>query len=716
MTREAQISRYTFLRTVVGFWSLSGLFAFFFFSAIVRSDPVQSHRRLHTSDWAKSFPQDVVAHMDLTVDPCDDFYEFSCGAWLYQLEIPDNKSSFSLSFTTVNDENDKVLKEVMGQGWPLIGELYESCMNFSNTSDPVADKASLMALAPGLQRISAATTKEGLFHLAGNLSRAGPVFLTGLGVSADARAATTYALYVSQTGLSLPDREYYLDKKKYASIRDDFHTYISTLFRLVGLNPDSADALAVAVSRFEKKLAEFHVPKEDLQDPLATYNRMSAAKAVRLYPLLFSQYVDGNGILKGLLANKTDVIVETPTYFQHVEELVASESVTLDVLKAVLQYQYIHAEAGLLSAPYYHASFSFFGQKLHGQKTPVERWRKCVDHVASSFPELVGKYYTLARFDKESEKAASDLVTQIQVSLKHELGQLDWLDASTRKAALDKLKKMANLIGHSTHSEHFTFQLRSDVSLLENSRIISEYEFAKHVARIGGPVDRTEWAMTSATANAYYEMTANQIVLPAGILQSPFFSRSRHPARNFGSIGSVIGHELTHGFDAQGRYYAGDGNLQDWWSNDTAKEFEKRTDCLVAQYDKYEMPSYFTKNKILGHVNGNYTLSENIADNGGVKLAFAAYHASMNSGAKQSSENEEKLAGNAADQLFFVSFAQTFCSKSRDASIINQLASDPHTPGRWRINGVASNSRDFAKVFMCPAGSPMNPKTKCQLW
>lgn len=691
-----------------------------FVVSMVRNEVVLPQRRLQAKastppDWIDSFPEDVMGHMDLTVDPCDDFYEFSCGAWLDQTEIPDNKSSYSLSFTTVSDENDKVLKDLMSQGWPLIGELYDSCMNYSNTSNPTADQASVMMLMPSLQLISATTTKEQLFQVAGNLSRVGPAFLTQLRVSADQRAAATYALYASQTGLSLPDPEYYLDKKKFLSVRNDFQAYITTLFRLVGLDANTAAVLAVAVTRFEQQLASLHVPKEELSDPRATYNRMSVAKAAKLYPLLFAHYVDGAGLLSGFVANKTNVIVETPAYFRRTEKFVASESVTLTTLKAVLQYQYIDAFAAILSAPFYRATFTFFSHKLRGQKTPVERWKKCLSHVTGSFPELVGKYYALLRLDDASEKVARDLVSQIQASLRRTLGRLDWLDEPTRAAALDKLDAMTNLIGHSTHQEHFAFQLQAKASLAENILILNEDKFAKAVAKIGAPVDRTEWSMTSASANAYYQPTSNQIVFPAGILQPPFFSRRRHPARNFGSIGSIIGHELTHGFDANGRNYGSDGSLNDWWSNDTANEFETRMACLVAQYDKYEVPSDID-NQVLGHVNGNYTLSENIADNGGVTLAFAAYHAFMNAQAKRLSDRRDEVTTNVADRLFFVSFAQTFCAKASDANRIRQIATDPHSPDRSRINGVASNSLDFAKVFSCPAGAPMNPEAKCQLW
>ncbi|KAG7378628.1 hypothetical protein PHYPSEUDO_009813 [Phytophthora pseudosyringae] len=721
----------------VAAWAVGGLGALFLIVVVlvVRGSTLRAPRAIQdaaqAAEWVELLPTDVVAHIDREMDPCDDFYEFSCGAWRKQVEIPDDRPSVFLSFSTVNDENQKVLRELMQQGWPLVGELFDSCMNFSNSSSTTADAASLEVLSPVLQQIGAASSKQKLFQLAGDVSKAGPDFLTGLSVSADAREATTYALYASQTGLSLPDPKYYLDKKQFDSISDAFHAYVVELFILAGWESSAAASRASSVIGFEQTLAPLFVPKEDLQDPVASYNRMSVAQAAEKYPLMFAKFVNGTGLLTSLKAKNADVVVETPAFFKRVEKLVTGESVTLDTLKAVLTYQYISAYAAVLSEPFVQASFSFFARTLRGQKSRAPRWKVCLQRVTDNFPDLVGKYFALLRFDEASEQLASQLVTQVQASLQNNLGRMEWLDGPTRQAALEKLGNMTNLIGHSTRSEHFPYELRGDAPLAENMRVVKRHEFDRVVAQIGGPVDRNKWAMTSAAVNAYYQPTANQIVFPAGILQPPFFARGRHPARNFGAIGSIIGHELTHGFDASGRYYAGDGNLQDWWSNKTVEEFSKRTDCLVSQYDSFEVASGADPTKVLGHINGNYTLSENIADNGGVKLSFAAYQEFITEQAQQlskmsESDTEELLApmsqaernlpANAADKLFFISFAQAFCAKTSDASATQRLATDPHSPERWRINGVASNSRDFARVYSCPAGSPMNPKTKCQLW
>ncbi|KAF4320529.1 hypothetical protein BBO99_00005727 [Phytophthora kernoviae] len=685
-------------------WALAGLAGLFLIVVVlvVRGGTLQASRGVtamsSSDDWVDLLPSEVKSSIDRRVDPCDDFYSFSCGGWREQIEIPEDKPSVFLSFSTVQNENERVMKDLMSQDWPLI---------------------------------TAAKTKSELFQTAGKLSQTGPDFLTSLKVSADAKDATTYALYASQAGLTLPDPQYYLDKEHFDSVSDALHAYVVELFLLAGWESGAAASRAASVIAFEQKLAPLFVPKEELQDPVASYNRVSVAQAAKKYPLLFAKFVNGTGLLLDLNTRNADVIVESSAFFEKAEKLVTGDPVTLDTLKAVLAYKYLSIWSPALSEPFVQANFAFFARTLGGQKVRAPRWKVCLHRVTNNFPDLVGKYFALLRFDQASQELADQLVKQLQSALRDNLARVDWLDGPTRQAALEKLGNMTNLIGHSTTTKHFPFEVKSDAPLAENLRVVQQHAFERVVKKIGRSVDRNEWAMTSSAVNAYYMATSNQIVFPAGILQPPFFARGRHPARNFGAIGSVIGHELTHGFDDTGRHYAGDGNLADWWSNATVKEFSERAQCLVNEYTSYPVMSSADNNKVLGHVNGNYTLGENIADNGGVKLSFAAYQAyiathaqdlSKTSGAEAAeplfsmSQAERDLPGSAADKLFFVSFAQAFCAKASDASMVKRLATDPHSPEQWRINGVASNSRDFARVFSCPAGAPMNPRNKCQLW
>ncbi|CAI5719784.1 hypothetical protein KXD40_006594 [Peronospora effusa] len=671
---------------------------------VVQGRPLQAPRvtRLATeaTTWVEMLPPDVVSHLDKEVDPCDDLYTFSCGSWRKNVEIPEDTSSVSLPFSTLQDKNERVVKNGMQHGWPIVSELYDSCMNFNNTSSTTADDASLKVLLPVLEQIATTKTKKKLFRLTGVLYQSGTNLVTELSVYADAREATVHVLYAWQNGLSLPDIQYYLDRKMFDSISDAFHAYVVKLFVLVGWEPRAAASQASTVIGFEQMLAPLYEP---LDDPVATYNRMSVAQAADKYPLVFSHFLNGVGLLRNLTDQNADVIVRTPEFFRRVEKLVTGDSVTLETLKAV----------------------------LIGQKKRSPRWKACLDLVTASFPVLVGKYFGHLQFDKASEQLASQLVAQVKVSMRKNIKQADWLDGPTRQAAIEKVGKMTHLIGYSTLSEHFPYKLHGDALLTDNMRIIMKHQFNQVIGRIGGPVNRNEWTTSSADVDAMYNPTMNQIILPAGILQSPFFASESHPARNFGSIGFIISHELTHGFDSSGKYYASDGNLRNWWSSDTATKFSQRSDCLVKQYNSFAVTSNADHNKVLGHVDGTYTLMENIADNGGLKLSFNAYQTYNKKQVRElskvseteatklispMSQVERNLPADVADKLFFISFAQTFCGKASDIMMKESLITDSHSPPRWRINGAASNSHDFARVFSCPASSPMNPKTKCQLW
>uniref|UniRef100_M4BTM8 Peptidase M13 N-terminal domain-containing protein n=1 Tax=Hyaloperonospora arabidopsidis (strain Emoy2) TaxID=559515 RepID=M4BTM8_HYAAE len=373
------------------------------------------------ADWIELLPQDVVGHMDTQVDPCDDLYAFSCGSWLKQAKIPDDKSQVYLAYTPIQDDNEKVLQEVMQQEWPLLGELHDSCMSYSNTSSATENAASVAFLKPVIKQIAATTSKSELFQLAGKLSKAGPSFLTRISDMAAITENTVYAVRAHQTGLSLPDSEYYLDPKRFESVRDPLHAYIVELFSLVGWESHEVASQASSVIAFEQKLAPLFVPEDELQDPETIYNPMSVAQAAEKYPLLFAQFMRGTGTLKDLNARNATVVDETPAFFKSVEELVTGDSVTLDILKAVLTYQYISDKASTLSDPFTQAYFSFFQQTLDDKKSRDPRWKVCLKHVTDSFPDLVGKYYGLLRFDNASERLAKDLVMQVQASLEKDL-------------------------------------------------------------------------------------------------------------------------------------------------------------------------------------------------------------------------------------------------------------------------------------------------------
>lgn len=669
-------------------------------------------------------PEDVAALVDASADPCDDFHQFACGAWVAATEIPPEKPSVYAAFSAVRDANEAALRAILADGWPFVSELYDSCMNLS-----AINATGVAPLRADLERIARVESRRELFTLAGELSRTGPSFLTGLGVAPDAKDATKNVLYASQAGITLPDPAYYLDAAKFQDVADDFRAFVSVMFALSGSSPRDATRLDVIVVDFEIELAKVFVPKEELLDPVKTYNLVRIRDAESKYPLLFAAYVNGTGILQ-MHANAssplTTIVMESPQFFEAAEKLVAETD--LPTLQAYVTFQYIQYFAPTLPEPFVDAAFALFNKKLSGQKQRSPRWKVCLHQVTSYFPSLMGKYFFLKQFDAKSEVSAIELVQQIEKAMARELAELPWLDAATRAAAAKKLQMVSNLVGHEAKQERFPFVLTRD-ELSTNIQILARYQFEKAVAKIGQPVDRDEWFMTAAEVNAYYNPTGNQIVFPAGILQPPFFSSKHHPARNFGAIGSVIGHELTHGFDSQGRNYDGNGNLVSWWTNATAREFDQRAKCLVDQYSAFSVASAFDASRVLGNVNGNFTLSENIADNGGVKLSFSAFQKAMaefgDGDAPAAAGAAVKDGGNHgaprlsaanAEKLFFVSFAQAFCAKSTDEAMVRRLSTDPHSPEQWRINGVMMNSDEFARVFSCPRGSNMNPERKCRLW
>lgn len=692
---------------------------------VVRRNQIKNALETTTRSWRDAFPDEVVAMMDQDVDPCDDFYQFSCGKWVQESEIPPEKSSVYASFTAVQDRNEAVLRDIMAENWPFLGELYNSCMNMS-----AINATGIAPLQKGLQRLAGVKSKQELFTLAGELAKTGPDFLTGLAVSPDAKDATKYVLYASQSGLTLPDRDYYLDATKRNDTLGAFRTFITTMFEFTGHSQPDATRSDVLVVDFESELARIFVPKEELTDPTKIYNVMQMSDAMTKYPLLFAAYMNGTGILDmhSNVSSLATVVIVTPSFFEAAEELVAETDLT--TLRTAMTFQYVQHFAPTLTEPFISAAFAFFKKKLSGQQERSPRWKVCLRQATAFFPSLVGKYYFLKQFDVKGEVRANELVQMLEAAMRKRLTKLQWLDATTRAAALKKLALVTNLIGHSTKQERFPFVLSPD-ALSTNIQILSQHQFERAVNKIGKTVDRDEWYMTAADVNAYYNPAGNQIVFPAGILQPPFFSSQFPAARNFGAIGSIIGHELTHGFDSQGRNYDGDGNMVGWWTNLTKQEFDRRAKCLVDQYDAFPVVSAFDANRVLGHVNGNFTLGENIADNGGVKLAFSAFQkllagedsergqaAGFIGGSRASSQTKttSQLSTANAQKLFFVAFAQAFCAKSSDEAMVRRLSTDPHSPERWRVNGVMRNSDDFSRTFECPRGASMNPEAKCKLW
>ncbi|RLN73389.1 hypothetical protein BBJ28_00019775, partial [Nothophytophthora sp. Chile5] len=656
------------------------------------------------------FPSSVAKLMDVEVDPCGDFYQYACGGWERDTVIPADKPSVDLALTAIKDRNEVVVQEIAHENWPLIGELWDSCMDM-DTLDALGNTPLQEALA----RIKGAESKTELIQLAGEFRRTGVAVFADVTVGPDSRNATANVLYVHSPKLTLPDLSYYTDADAFAVLEPAFREYIGSILTLSGyLDHDDSEgsqhqSVAVdTVLTIEQQLANAQTSPTKERNPgqSPSYHPITLRDATERFPASFNHFARGLGLLDmdavsiGL-TEETEVLFQSFEYFDRIEELLVQ--VSLPDLKLYMAFAFSHFHARYLSSNFCTAYFEFFGKTLSGQQTMWPRSRACVHREVEYLPDLLGYYYSLEVFDIQHEQEAKEMVRLIEATMKDHITRSMWLDADTRQAALIKLSKVTNLIGRP--AEVLETKLSSDLSrsaLFSNLEIISTARFAADMAKIGRSVDRTQWEISAATVNAFYTPIRNQMEFPAAILQPPLFDSSRPAAQNFGSLGILVGHELSHGFDSNGRLYDGDGSQRNWWTTETSAEFDRRAQCLMAQYSEFEVWGSDNGER-LGQVDGNRTVTENIADNGGLGLAFDAYHRHM----KGSPEGEVD------DRLFFVAFAQTFCSKGHDAAVQRQLR-DAHPPGHWRVNGAVMNSAVFAKTFECQANDPMNPPTKCE--
>lgn len=657
-----------------------------------------------------AFPTTVSSLIDDSADPCDDFYQYACGTWVKNTVIPDDKTSVDYSFDSIGDRNEIVIQEILKEDWPLVGELWDSCMDL-DTLNQLGNKP----LQSGLSKIKAVSSKEELFAVAGDLGKTGPSYISAVGVYSDDKNATVNVLHVGAGSLTLPDVSYYTDAETFGVLEPYYRSYISSILELSGFTATGSNTSSAAaedsVINIELQLAnitEAITAATDSSDPDAYYNPVSFQDAASAFPISFGQLASGLGLLENSqLTEDSTIIFDSLDYFDAIES--ALGDLDLDDLKTYLAFSYAHHYARFLSEEFYQAYFDFFLGTLSGQQTQSTRASICTTRETTFFPDLIGKYYFLKMFDTEREENAKLMVKLIEEAMEDHIENLSWLDDATRAAAEAKLAKVSNLIGHSTQKKSYPYAL-SRTAFFDNLEKISADQYAVSLKKIGQTVDKTEWGMSAAEVNAYYSPSQNQMVFPAAILQPPMYNGSSHPAQNFGSIGAIIGHELTHGFDSNGRNYDGDGNQKNWWTEETSDEFDKRAECLAEEYSSFVVNG--ENGKPLGNVDGNLTITENIADNGGLRLSWDAYHSYMKNASVPAGTS---LADDEADKLFFVSFAQTFCGKAHDGAMKQQLT-DVHSPGQWRINGATMNFDKFAETFQCSASAKMNPSTKCVLW
>ncbi len=647
----------------------------------------------------KGLTADDEAALDRSVSPCEDFFQFACGSWVKKTSIPDDESSWMRSFSTIRDQNEATLRDIVESlGKPeaklaeepaQLRDFYASCMD-----EATIEKLGAKPLDADLKLIATVKDAASLGKVLGKLHARGMAPLFAVGVQQDFADSTKMIGAFDQAGLGMPERDYYLKTDgKFPDLRKKYEAHVTAMFTLLG-NKKAAEA-AATVLRIEKMLAEKQMTKEDRREPKKVYHltaRADLAKVAADFP--WDAYLAELPAKDAKLFN-----VAQPDYLQAVGTF-AKSGIPFGDWQVYLQWHVLRGVAPALSKAFVDEGFRW-QSALRGTAKIPPRWKRCVRATDGALGEALAQPFVMKTLGAEGKATVKDMVLAIEEEMKKNLTGLSWMDPKTRELAQKKLAKIANKIAFPDKWRSYKGLKVDKKSYYDNVIRADAFEQARQLAKVGKPVDRNEWYMTPPTVNAYYDPSMNEMVFPAGILQPPFYANARPVAANFGGIGMVMGHELTHGFDDEGRQFDADGNLKDWWSPSVNTEFEKRASCVEKQYDEYVV--------LDTHVNGKLTLGENLADLGGVKLALAAL--------KQKVGKTEAAEGAATpEQQFFLGFAQGWCGKYRDEMMRLLVATNPHSPPNLRVNGPLSNTPEFAAAFSCKPGHKMVRTQRCEVW
>jgi putative endopeptidase len=639
------------------------------------------------------------ALLDRSVDPCHDLYKFACGGWIKDNPVPVDQPYFGRA-RELALRNRELLRQLLDEAAAhptpdnqQVADFYGAC-----TDEQAIEAKGLAPLAPELARIAALSDKKDLPALVAHLHNIGVNALFEFGEQPDFKDAIHAIPVVSQGGLGLPDRDYYFktDEKSVLQ-RTAYGAHVAKMLGFLGDAPDKVDAEAKSIVALETSLAQASLNRVRRRDPSAVYHKLPNEDLEKLASDFdWGVYFKNTGTPSFAKLN-----VAEPQFVGAMGDVIKNTS--LDDLKTYLRWQLVHTAAPMLSKSLVDENFAFYGQILKGAKELEPRWRRCVIATDGALGEALGKLYVDKAFGPEAKARMKQMVADLRVAYAEDLKHLPWMGVETRKRALAKLQAMVDKIGYPDKWRDYSKLTVKRDDALGNMLRTAAFETHRELDKIGKPVDRTEWRMTPPTVNAYYSPLSNDINFPAGILQPPFFNLSEDDAANYGSTGATIGHEMTHGFDDRGRLFDKDGNLNNWWAKADAKNFEARANCLAD-----EASSFVVVDDV--HLNGQLTLGENTADNGGINIAYAAFKN------RSKGQPQTVIDGFTPDQRFFVAYAQGWCATETPEIARYNALNDPHPVDEFRVNGVVANMPGFSTAFKCPVGSPMVHAKACHVW
>ncbi len=662
-----------------------------------------------TSSSSSAVPQEIpafdVTAIDKNVDPCVDFYQYACGTWMKNNPIPPDKARWG-RFDELYERNLYILRDILTEAQApgkhtatetMVGTYYSSCMDAS-----AIEKKGNAPLTPELESINGIKTKADLIRQVAYMHRNSTPALFAFYPQPDMHDSTETIAFIDQGGITLPDRDYYLkDDAKSVETRQKYLEHVQKMFELAGDKPEVAAAAAKTVLTVETGLARASMDRTIRRDPKTRDHKMTVAEIAAAAPNFdLTLYFADNGSPKF-----TSLNVGNPDFFKQVND--QFNAVPLEDWKVYLRWKTINQYAPVLTRAFVQEDFLFNGNYMSGQKEMEPRWKRCVKSTDANLGMALGQLYVDRTFGPEGKERTLKLVQAIENAMHQDITQLPWMSDTTKKQAFEKLSTIVNNIGYpDTWRDYRSVVIKSD-DYAGNSVRAGAFEVQRQYNKIDLPTDRKDWGMTPPTVNAYYRPPMNDINFPAGILQPPFYGKLMDDAVNYGGIGVVIGHELTHGFDDQGRKYDAQGNFRDWWTAEDGKEFEQRADCTAKEYSSF-VSVKDDKGEL--KLNGKLTLGENTADNGGLKLAYMALTDIIGN------TPVKLIDGYTPPQRFFLAYGQIWCQNVTDQEARKRVLTDPHSPGRWRVNGAVQNSAAFQQAFGCKTGQPMVAENACRVW